>query len=41
MTKDLAMLAYGEKECEGKYLYTEQFIQAVGDELKKYYEITE
>lgn len=34
MTKDLALLVYGNKGVQGKYLNTEEFIDAVAYKLK-------
>ena len=35
MTKDLALLVFGEKVSEGQYLYTEDFLDAVASNLSK------
>ena len=35
MTKDLAMLAYGNDVKEGKYLYTEDFLDVIDRNLKE------
>jgi isocitrate dehydrogenase len=34
MTKDLAVCIYGDKVQEGQYLYTEDFLEAINQELK-------
>ena len=34
MTKDLAVCIYGDKVSEGQYLYTEDFLEALNQELK-------
>jgi isocitrate dehydrogenase len=33
MTKDLAVCIYGDKVSEGQYLYTEDFLEALNQEL--------
>jgi isocitrate dehydrogenase len=35
MTKDLAICIYGDKISEGQYLYTEDFLEAINQELRK------
>jgi isocitrate dehydrogenase len=35
MTKDLAVCIYGDKISEGQYLYTEDFLEAINQELRK------